>query len=219
MKTGWILAVKVVVLVALGGGLAYAVIPNSSGVIDGCYMKENGQLRVIDASNTTCRPSEQALQWNLQGVPGVPGPPGERGPSDVYFTGGSATNSLPVAGGFPGNYSVVATLSLPAGTYVLDASPYVRNDDPTTSAIARCIMFVNGQSVGAHVAALTPSQGGGPYFGNVSIKSVRMLPAAGTVAVACQKTDATTDPGYGSNLVFAEGNYLTAQAAGTSHEQ
>jgi len=182
MKTRRLLALKVVVIAALGCGFAYAVIPGASGVIDGCYLKENGQLRVIDASSTTCRPSEQALQWNvrgaqgLQGAQGVQGIPGERGPSDVYFTSGVATNSLPVAGGFPGSYTVVATLTLPAGTYVLDASPFVRNDDPTTSAIARCIMFVNGQSVGAHVTALTPSQGGGPYFGNVLIKSVRTLP-------------------------------------------
>jgi hypothetical protein len=58
MKTRWLLAVKVLAIGALGGGLAHAVIADASGVIDGCFMKENGQLRVIDGSTTACRPSE-----------------------------------------------------------------------------------------------------------------------------------------------------------------
>jgi hypothetical protein len=37
-------------LIALAGGIAYATIPDSVGVIHGCY-GTNGQLRVIDPSN------------------------------------------------------------------------------------------------------------------------------------------------------------------------
>jgi hypothetical protein len=142
-----------------------------------------------------------------------------RATSDVYFTSGTSTNSLPVAGGFPGQYTVVASLNVPAGTYLLDASPFVRNDDRTSSAIARCILFVNGQSVRAAAAALEPSQGGGVYFGNVLIKSIRTLLHAGTVTVGCQKTDATSDPGYGSAVVFAQGNFLMAEVVGVAREQ
>jgi hypothetical protein len=147
------------------------------------------------------------------------GTAGRPRPERCVFTGGSATNSLPAAVGFPGQYTVVASLNVPAGTYLLDASPFVRNDDPSTSALARCILFVDGQSVKASGAALEPSQAGGQYFGNVALRTVRTLTNAGTVSVGCQKSDAVTDPGYGSSLVFAEGNLLMAQLIGAAHEQ
>lgn len=57
-----------VVVVALGmaaGGVAYASIPDSSGVIHGCAQKINGQLRVIDPSaGGACSSSESPLAWN-----------------------------------------------------------------------------------------------------------------------------------------------------------
>jgi hypothetical protein len=213
---------RVVLLVGLvmlftAGGIAYATIPDASGVIHGCYVRSTGALKVIDSGKgQACNSEQQALNWNQTGPSGLQG---ATGPSDVYFTGGSATNSLPVAVGFPGQYTIVASLSVPAGTYLLDASPFVRNDDATTSAFARCIMFVNGQSAKAAVVTLEPSQGGGQYFGNVALRTVRTLSSGGTVSVGCQKSDAATDPGYGSSLVFAEGNFLMAQLIGAGHEQ
>ena len=38
-----------VVVLALGGGVAFATIPGSGGVIHGCYLKLSGVVRVIDA--------------------------------------------------------------------------------------------------------------------------------------------------------------------------
>jgi hypothetical protein len=62
-------------LAALGlsGGIAYATIPGSNGVIHACY-KASGQLRVIDSGS--CGSGETALTWNQSGPPGPPGPPG-----------------------------------------------------------------------------------------------------------------------------------------------
>jgi len=70
----------VLVVVALGvaaGGIAYAAIPGSGGVIHGCYKTQNGQLRVVDAGG--CGPSETALDWNQQGLGGPQGEPGSPG--------------------------------------------------------------------------------------------------------------------------------------------
>lgn len=63
--------------------VAGAAIPDSDdGEIHGCYQKNQGQLRVIDAQGgKTCRPSEQSLVWNQEGVQGATGP---RGPSDAF---------------------------------------------------------------------------------------------------------------------------------------
>lgn len=60
-----------------------ASIPDANGVLHGCYQKNNGQLRIIDAAVDDCRPSEIAVQWNQQGPPGPIGPPGPQGPMGV----------------------------------------------------------------------------------------------------------------------------------------
>ena len=69
--------------VALGltGGVAYSAIPDSGGVIHGCYDTANGTLRVIDTeASGVCRGGETALDWNQQGPPGATGPAGAQGP-------------------------------------------------------------------------------------------------------------------------------------------
>jgi hypothetical protein len=76
------------VLVALGVaaalfGVATAVqasIPDSSGVIHGCYQKINGQLRVIDTDKgQACLASELALSWSQTGPTGATRPTGATG--------------------------------------------------------------------------------------------------------------------------------------------
>jgi hypothetical protein len=64
---------------ALAGGIAWAAIPGASGVINGCYQKVEGQLRVIDPGTDSCRPSEVAITWNERGVAGGKGDPGAPG--------------------------------------------------------------------------------------------------------------------------------------------
>lgn len=63
--------------------VAGAAIPDSDDdEIHGCYQKNQGQLRVIDAqAGQSCRPSEVSLVWNQEGVQGETGP---RGPSDAF---------------------------------------------------------------------------------------------------------------------------------------
>ena len=62
-----------------------AAIPDSNGVINGCYQKNVGNLRVIDPSaGDSCRPSEIAISWSQtgpQGPPGATGPAGPVGPA------------------------------------------------------------------------------------------------------------------------------------------
>src|SRR5215211_2056620 len=57
-------------LVAVLGGVAYAGIPASNGVISAC--KDNkGALRLIDAeAGQSCNANQQLLTWNQQGPPG-----------------------------------------------------------------------------------------------------------------------------------------------------
>ena len=61
-------------------GIASATIP-SANVIDACYTKSGGTLRVIDATVTKCGKQETSLAWNVQGVKGDTGEPGPIGPA------------------------------------------------------------------------------------------------------------------------------------------
>src|SRR3954447_14325433 len=88
MKKGDLLsaAVGAVVAPALAGGIALAAIPGAGGVIDGCYQKNQGQLRVIDPGSDACRPSEVAIAWNGRGVQGEQGEPGRDGRDGTSVT-------------------------------------------------------------------------------------------------------------------------------------
>jgi hypothetical protein len=75
------MAVTAVVVVAIAGGVTYAVADiGGGGVINGCYKSQNGQLRVIDPATDHCLPSETAISWSQTGPQGPPGPTGPAGP-------------------------------------------------------------------------------------------------------------------------------------------
>lgn len=68
---------SVVVLCVTAGGIAYANIPDSGGVIHGCYKKTSpnqGTLRLIDTEKgQTCSGVENAVDWNQTGPQGAAG--------------------------------------------------------------------------------------------------------------------------------------------------
>lgn len=105
---------------SLIGGIAYATIPDSSGVFTGCV--RNGTLRVIDfEAGQRCRGPETRVTWNQTGPQGPEGPPGDdsRGCGDI-------TDSI-VGTWDVTNYGQEATgqVSFNAdGTYVVDSGTY-----------------------------------------------------------------------------------------------
>lgn len=92
--------VAVVAVVIALGGIAYAAVPNSipdsKGVIHGCFSKINGHLRVVKLPSS-CRAYERAISWSQNGQPGPRGPAGPAGPA-----GGQGPPGLPGAKGDPG---------------------------------------------------------------------------------------------------------------------
>jgi hypothetical protein len=53
MRARVVVAALAVLAMFAVSGIAYATIPDSGGVIHGCYGKSGGDLRVIDATVTT----------------------------------------------------------------------------------------------------------------------------------------------------------------------
>jgi len=65
--------------IALGAGVAYAAIPDGSGVFHACYKTNGGQVRLVDSASD-CNGSETSTQWSQTGPEGPAGPQGEQGP-------------------------------------------------------------------------------------------------------------------------------------------
>ena len=95
-----------IVMLAMFVAILQAAIPDTNGVIHGCYNKTDGTLQVVDSASQ-CKKSETALDWaqtgpagpqgpqGLQGIQGLPGPQGLdglRGPE------GAPGQSGPIAG-------------------------------------------------------------------------------------------------------------------------
>jgi len=83
-RRGIVAAVAAVAAMA-AAGIAYATIPDASGVYTACKLNASGTIRLIDPSLGTssllghCTSLETQLSWNAKGQPGPPGPAGPKG--------------------------------------------------------------------------------------------------------------------------------------------
>jgi len=137
--------------VGLGAaGIAVASIPDSGGVIHGCYSKANGTLKVIDSAKVAACPSGAAsLRWNQTGPQGATGARGAQGPAGPQGPAGSQgqpgaqgaagpTGPQGLAG--PGyDFTTSTGTSGPmlagAGTYFVDVTAQVFNQSGTNGGI------------------------------------------------------------------------------------
>jgi hypothetical protein len=107
--------VLVAVLAALAGigSAAYAAIPDSGGVINGCYLRGAGVLRVIDSPTQNCTRLETPISWSqrgpqgIQGLQGIQGAKGDTGPQGIQGpkgdTGAQGLQGVPGATGLKGD--------------------------------------------------------------------------------------------------------------------
>ena len=58
---------------ALAGGVAWATIPGDGGVIQGCYTKVGGILRVVDAEKGSTASASKCRSTGTRGSEGRPG--------------------------------------------------------------------------------------------------------------------------------------------------
>jgi hypothetical protein len=75
-------AIAAVVLGVAAGGMAYASIPGTDGLIHSCYSQATGTWRPIDTDKgQKCKSGEMPLNWNQKGPTGARGATGARGPT------------------------------------------------------------------------------------------------------------------------------------------
>ena len=191
------------VLLAVAAGIGYAAIP-TNGLINACYTKTNGGLRVIDPSvGQTCTQKESALQWNQAG------PKGDRGPSDAY-SDDSGFDPLNFSDGGPG--VDVATLNLPAGSYVFNAKVLVGNRPDGENAEVTCTLRYGFAVVfdisGVRLGGGAPGAAGSTA--TLASSATRTLDAPQTVRLNCNTTSADAFAQYGQLNAVAVAT-LTAQ--------
>jgi hypothetical protein len=66
------------VMVFAAATVTWATIPGAGGVIKGCYQKQKGLLRIVDAFSQ-CSTAENTISWSQTGPPGAVGPQGPTG--------------------------------------------------------------------------------------------------------------------------------------------
>lgn len=98
------------VAAALFGGVAWAAIPDTAGVIHTCYSQSTGTWRPIDYPTQKCKSGETQLDLNQKGskgdtgTPGPAGPPGPKG--DTGATGATGPAGAKGEKGDPGNLAL-----------------------------------------------------------------------------------------------------------------
>lgn len=126
----WLLAAMVLGGLALAGGIAYATIPDSSGIIHGCRNNGSGALRVIDSASQSCTSAETPLNWVQSAAFEAFG----------GLFGGTTTNPIEITSTSFASPTHVLTLHLGEGAYVLAAQVFANKPDGRE----RLVCFVNG---------------------------------------------------------------------------
>jgi Collagen triple helix repeat (20 copies) len=128
-RRGFLLLTASTAGLALAGGIAYATIPDSGGVIHTCFKPSDATkiggaaLSVVDSEGgAICKAGDTALTFNQQGPAGPQGPEGPRGPAGPQGTEGPAGPQGPA--GPPGPQGPPGPSGLPMYHYVLNPANY-----------------------------------------------------------------------------------------------
>ena len=172
------LAVTAVAIVAIAGGVTYAVADiGGGGVINGCYKSQNGQLRLIDPASDSCSPSETAISWGQTGTQGPkgdkgdPGPPGPQGPAGAPATNLFASVSADCSQIVVSSGAISVQKAAPARCDVRF------NQDVTgclASATTRVVGFTD-QAESRFITATTIGDQEGGTFGGLNADEVAIL--------------------------------------------
>jgi hypothetical protein len=183
-----------VILVVSAVGVAAASIPDSSGLVHGCYKAAaaaNGThgLTIIDAAKTSACPSGyKSLNWNVNGPNG-------------YSTQTSGTH-------LNDTLTQVGSITLPAGSFVINANAWLENTSPSNSSSLGVCELVFGSATDEVQAGLL-----GPSSTPLNNQTLSMTVAA-TVTSSTSATLSCEAVGN-TGETFAETASMTATQAGS----
>ena len=183
MGTKTIVASIVAVSTLAVASIAYATIPDGSGVIHGCYSSKDGSLRVLDTgSGGACdAKKETALDWNRAGTTGPKGPTGPAGTSHAYYSYGGLLQATTLG---PSLTSVDQLTGLPAGTYVVSVRGIVQ--DAPKNQEAECRLVAGGTDVQETLVDTFATASPRLPF---SLSAAVTLKGPGTIETDCESDD------------------------------
>ena len=188
------LAVAVAGTLVGAGGLAFAT--SRGGVIKACASKKTGLLRVA----THCKKKEHTVSWNAHGPRGATGHQGTQGPRGVQGQQGiQGAQGIQGPRGIQGQVgpsngyynsaanSFLASLSLPAGDYVLHGLAGFSNPNASGNDSGHCVLEVNN---GPGTVSTTNNGVTIPDSSQVELseEGVAHLPGASSIIYGCYAT-------------------------------
>jgi hypothetical protein len=162
------LLVAAAAVLAVGGGVAYATIPDGGNVYTACVLNRIGTMRLIDPSLPSsnlmshCTALETQITWNQQGQPGkdgTPGPKGDAGSNGSNGSDGTSVKSASEPAGPNCAYGGVHLSGTNGDSYLCNGAPGPKGDAGTpgtidladaTLAVTRVVPGDPDWSVGDH---------------------------------------------------------------------
>jgi hypothetical protein len=190
-------AIAVGALLAVSG-IASATIPTNN-VIDACYTRSGGSLRVIDSTVTKCAKTETSIAWNVQGPKGDKGDRGDVGPAGPQGPqgpqGAQGPSGAAGAAGAQGPQGATGAAG-PAGPSVNARITYVPDHSFTGPGLEKVLTTSLGQGMYAFTATIELSGG--------------LFETGGEWNVRCELRDGATILGGArdSELVSESGGYI-----------
>ena len=141
----------VIVLGSAGGALAATGTIAGSGTIAGCISGSSRTLQDVHSPASSLHHCSRGtrIAWNEQGQRGARGPQGPKGPSGVVSTSdaslvtGAAVN-VATGGSFTTNKTLVGTVKLKAGTYLVNVNFVATPNAVTTGQVFPQVFIYNG---------------------------------------------------------------------------
>ena len=153
------------------GGMAMAAtisLDGATNTIKGCVTTKTGALTLLTASHTKCSSGQKPISWNQTGPAGPPGPA-----STGYFTGGDFASNL-------GSAATVATLPLPAGSFIYNVSVNFANSTASADDVT-CTLNDGGANQVDATSATVPASASQDISLTGASKSI-----AGPAKVSCK---------------------------------
>jgi hypothetical protein len=178
-------------------GIAYASIPDSNGVIHGCFSPNGAkgtggtELNIVDTDSASCSKGQQEVTWNKmgpQGPQGPEGPQGPQGPPGAPGTPGAVGyegTRIPIAFLIPATYASLGHITLPAGSFIVSATASFNN--PTGSDVLVQCAFVGG-----HEAALRLEGAKDPFdAGGITLDGTVVSSSQASYDLSCRSIGAS----------------------------
>lgn len=186
-----VLVALLVLGVASVGSLAAV---SASSTISTCVKKKGGSIRIVSA-RARCRRGEKALSWNaigpagprgLRGFTGAKGPTGATGSAGSNGAANGFVDTNPTVGAhltLPGTASVVATLKLPSGRYVVQGDVHVTA--VSTGTKVTCSLNGNEEKLDESAISVGTEKAGQVEQGDLALGGGLTLTAPGMAWVSC----------------------------------